>query len=168
MRLLASVPNGSRDLARKENEKVYQNLRRHDRDWLFAGPRKKNYKSSHKVRVNWASRDEEWSRKLRTADRIIKDTLPVKRLTPSAISMEAGLKSTALANLEHLPKCRLALDECSESLEDCRERRLRAAATKAREMGKPLKTWVLKRLGSLEGKLLSPRLIAVLQELVSE
>jgi hypothetical protein len=167
MRSLASVPNGSRDLARKENEKVYQNLRRHDRDWLFAGPRKKNYKPSYKARVNWASRDEEWSRKLRTTAKIIMDTLPIRRLTPSAISLEAGLKSTALANLKHLPKCRLALDECIESLEDYRERRLRAAAVKAREIGKPLKTWVLIRLASLEGKLLSPRLSGVLQELVS-
>jgi len=35
-------------------------------------------------------------------------------------------------------------------------------------MGKPLKIWVLKRLASLDGKLLSPRLSEVLQELVSE
>jgi transcriptional regulator with XRE-family HTH domain len=167
-KLLESVPNRSRVLARKENGVLYQNLRRNDRDWLFAQPKSRISKPPCENRVDWASRDDEWSELLRAAAEKIRGAVPLRRLTPSFITVEAGLKSTTLANLDRLPKCRLALDKFSESLEDYRERRLRAAAAKAREMGKPLKTWVLKRLASLEGQRSSVRLNTVLEELVAE
>ena len=166
-KLLDSVPNRSRVFARKKNPKLYQKIRRNDREWLSALPKNKNSNFLREGKVDWASRDDKWSGMLRAAAQKVKEALPVKRLTPLAICVESGLRSTTLANLGRLPKCRLVFDECSESLEDCHERRLIAAADKAREMGKPLKPWVLKRLASLEGKPLSHRLTATLQSLIS-
>jgi len=167
-KLRERVPNRSRALARKAKEVLYQKLRRNDREWLFAQAKSRTSKPPCKGRVDWTSRDDEWSRLLKAAAQKIKGAVPLRRLTPSSISVEAGLKSTTLANLDRLLKCRLALAECSESLEDYQERRLQAAAMKIREMDMPMNSWRLRRLASLEGKRLSARLSSVLQKLVTD
>lgn len=167
LKLLDQVPNRRRSLARKLNSCLYMKLRRWDKEWLFALPQLGNFRYRPKSRVDWAIRDKEWSEILRAAAQKIKASGLPRRVAPLTIIKASGLPETVLTRPIRLPICRAVLKECSESsLDDSRERRLRAAVNKARAKGWPLKDWTLKYLSGLTYVELSPRLRTVLQSLV--
>ena len=178
LELIDKVPNRSRRLAAKENKALFNKLRYHDWEWLYAEPsltRKKYLEEQkawgqkyskfiqsrnlalkekaayfnnvqhddhkyvfaepkHRHRMNtlndWANRDKEWSWQLRTAAKKIKEAVPLKWASRKAIIEGAGFWQGAFNKLDHLPECSYVLSKCSESLEDYRERRLRAATVK--------------------------------------
>ncbi|TAM48208.1 MAG: hypothetical protein EPN55_00540 [Gammaproteobacteria bacterium] len=168
VKLLVQVPNRRRVLARKMNGSLYKRLRRWDRDWLFAQPQFGSARRKPSNRIDWQARDMEWSKVLRVAAQKVKAWKLPRRVTPVTIVNASGLPRSICSYLDRLPLCRAVLNEYSEpSLDDSRERRLRAAASQARDRGLPLKDWVLKHLSRLLGKELSPRLNSVIQELVS-
>lgn len=169
-KILGQVPDRSCVLARRKNAALYAKLRRWDKEWLRRQSQPRNARFAAKSKVDWVKRDMEWSQILRAAAQEIKTSkLARRRITPSTIIMASGLSSIASRSyLDRLPTCRSVLNECSESsLDDSRERRLRAAVDEAREVRLPPKEWAFRLLSGLSGKELSPRLKAVLQEIVS-
>jgi predicted transcriptional regulator len=122
MKLLDSVPNQSRSIAREKCWKLYNRLRLHDRKWLFAKPGNKTRKPHPEGQVNWARRDAQWSRRLRDAASKIAKEVPLERVTRNAMVTQAGICSSIFAYINRLPACRLALSECSESLKNFRQR----------------------------------------------
>lgn len=170
LKLLDHNSDRSCVLARRKNPALYAKLWRWDRVWLLAQSRPRHVRVVAKLKVDWEKRDVEWSLLLRAAAQEIKTSeLARRRITPSTIIMASGLSSIASRfYLDRLPTCRSVLNECSESsLDDSRERRLRAAVDEARGARLPPKEWVFRLLSGLSGKELSPRLKAVLQEIVS-
>ncbi len=169
MRALDQAPGHLVALARKLNQALYARLRRWDREWLLAQHGSRSARCAPKRTVDWAGRDREWCKVLRaTAEKLKASGLP-RRITSTTIINASSTPPSVPQYLDRLPMCRAALNECSEStLDESRERRLRAAVDKAREKGWPRKAWALRRLSGLSGKELSPRLNAVLQELVSD
>jgi len=122
IKLLDSVPNKSRAIARERCWKLYNRLRLHDRKWLFATPGNTTHKPHPKGQVNWASRDEEWSRRLRDASRRIIEEIPLARVTRNAMVTRAGICSSIFSYINRLPACRLALNESYESPKNFRQR----------------------------------------------
>lgn len=169
-KMLGQMPDRSCVLARRKNAALYAKLRRWDKEWLRGQSQPRNARFAAKSKVDWVKRDMEWSQILRAAAQEIKTSgLARRRITPSTIIRASGLSSLASRSyLDRLPTCRSVLNECSESsLDDSRERRLRAAVDEAREVRLPPKEWAFRLLSGLSGKELSPRLKAVLQEIVS-
>lgn len=170
-KILDQVPDRSCVLARRKNAALYAKLWRWDKEWLHGQSQPRNARFAAKSKVDWVKRDMEWSQILRAAAQEIKTSgLARRRITPSTIIRASGLSSLASRSyLDRLPTCRSVLNECSESsLDDSRERRLRAAVDEAREVRLPPKEWAFRLLSGLSGKELSPRLNAVLQEIVSD
>lgn len=169
LKLLDQVPGRRRNLARSLNDALYARLRRWDRDWLLAQPEYGNARHTPKRTVDWVNRDREWSKVLRATAKKVKASGLLRRITPTTIMNASGLSPSVPHFLDRLPMCQAALNEYSESsLDDSRERRLRAAVDKGRERGLPPKDWVLRKLSGLSGRELSPKLNAVLQALVSD
>ena len=168
LRLLEHVPDRKYVLARKQNGKLYARLRRWDRDWLFAQREVKNTIHLPNNRADWKQRDKEWSELLKATAQKVKALGPPRRVTAQAIINASGLPIERTTLMRRLPLCQIVLRESSESLDDARERRLRAAVSRARDMRLPRAEWALRRLSGLSGKKLSPSLNAVLQELLSD
>jgi len=169
LKLLDQVPNRRPVLARKTNGRLYMKLWRWDREWLLAQPRFGSSARAPSGRVDWTSRDMEWSKILRAAAQKVKASGPPRRVAPLTIIKASGLSESALSRPVRLPICCAVLKECSESsLDDARERRLLVAVDKACKKGWPRKEWALRYLSGLSGKDLSPRLNAVLEALVSD
>lgn len=166
--LLEKVPNRSRSIAAKKNAPLYARLWKYDREWLQREPKLRTYIPPSQKRVNWASRDIEWSQMLRsTASRILEE-IPAKRASRAAIIREAGLSiCTFSTKKQELPICQSVLKELSESADDFRERRLRMAATNMITMGMHFTPSMLLRNAGILNKYLSPRLNAVFRELFS-
>ena len=122
MKLLDEVPNRSRSITREKNWKIYKRLLKHDREWLYAQPKNKTRTPHPEGQVNWASRDEEWSRRLRAAAAKIREEVPLARVTRNAMITRAGICSSIFAYINRLPACRLALSECCEMQNTFRQR----------------------------------------------
>ncbi len=170
LKLLDQDPDRKWTVARSKNGGLYTRLRRWDWDWMQAQSPNRKTRSVVNRRVDWATRDSEWSQKLKAAAQKLKTTGFSRRITPTTIIYVSGLPTSIFSPyyLDQMPTCRAVLKECSDqSLDDSRERRLQATISQVHERGLPPKEWVLRKLSGLSGKKLSPRLNAVLQGLVS-
>lgn len=167
--LLENTPNRSRHLARKQNRALYERLCRCDKEWLQSEGRitQRNHAKRGPLRI-WDKRDSEWSSKLMESAMSIRKAVPIRKITKALIICDAGLSAGILTSMDRLPKCRAAIEKFSESTDDYIERRLRAAAATALDMGKHLTTTSLRRLSLLYSRPLSPRLIGLMQELIEK
>ena len=161
-RLLGRVPDHGRNAARLLNTALYKRLRRWDRDWLYAKAPIRPLRQTS-TRSDWVARDSEWAVRIVDAARKVVETLPLRRATTESVLKEALLSGTVRRNLGRLPECQAALDRHTESVDDFRERRLRAVAKRMRYEGMRCDLPRLKSAASLYVKL-SPRLTAVLRE----
>lgn len=167
--LLQRVPDRSYTLARRKDKALHAKLWRWDKDWLRAQPKPRKIRVTTKSRVDWATRDRNWSEQLRIGAQKLKALGLPRRITVTTIIRASGLRMDSILRGERLPDCRAVLNEYAESsLDDSRERRLRAAVDKVRKKGWPRKDWALRYLSGLSGKELSPKLNTVLQTLVSD
>lgn len=139
LKLLDQIPGRRRSLTRNMNNRLYIRLWRWDRNWLFKQPQFGNFRFTQNARVDWVSRDKEWSQALRVAAQRIRDSGLPRRIVTTTIINAAGLPISTItrhARQNRLPFCQAVLKEFSEtSLDDSRERRLRAAVHKVRERG---------------------------------
>ena len=164
LKILDVTPNRSRELARKKDKSLYSSLRCYDKDWLYSEPRRAN--KPKKVRIaDWEKRDIEWLPLLKDASDSIKSRVPIRQVTKCGIINKAGLPISILSKTQQLPKCHDLLNQLSESLVDLQKRKIIAAVQKVRELGKPPKTWRLRRLSGLEGSRLSPELTDFLRDI---
>ena len=167
LKLLNAVPNRSRNLARKQNERLYKKLWTYDKDWLLSEHRRGNHSPSTTKRADWTDRDQQWSRKLKASIPKIMATVPLRRVTQTSVIFEARLNLSVFHNLDRLPCCKSVLNEYQETLEDFRERRLKAVAADTIQCGGTLTRTTLLGKTGLHWKLLSPHLKAVIESLVT-
>lgn len=157
--LLSRVPNKCPDLAYEINPKLYRQLLRIDKKWLYIESRLK-IKSPFKPHINWETRDKEWSTKLENAALQIL-TMPHKRVTKSAILKKAGLD--IFHHLNYLPRCREAINRLCETSDVWQERRIRAELSKLCYSGRKVRPSKLKKL--FKGRSCSPRISELIEEL---
>lgn len=161
--LLSRVPNRCPDLAYEINPKLYKSLLHNDRKWLYASGGRLKTRSPYKPHINWVTRDEEWSAKLKTAALHILNT-SLKRVTKNAMLSESGLISYLYSNLDRLPLCKAVIKEYSEEFDDWQERRIRAVEAKARKLGNAITPSSL--TGLIRPARVSPRIKNVIEELL--
>jgi hypothetical protein len=164
-KLLDEVPNRSRNLARQKNGWLFSKLSRYDPDWFYNDPQSRP-EIIIAQRIDWEGRDKIWGPMLRAAALKIRSAVPFRQISRTAMIKEAGLDpSSILHRLDRLPACRSALNECPETVDDYRERRLCSTMEKACQLGKTLTRAQLLQHCGLQYKHLSPRLHEVVERL---
>ena len=164
-KLLDEVPNRSRNLARQKNGWLFSKLSRYDPDWFYNDP-KSRPEITITQRIDWEGRDKIWSPMLRAAALKIRSAIPFREISRTAMIKEAGLDpSSILHRLDRLPACKSALNECPETVDEYRERRLCSTMEKACQLGETLTRAQLLRRCGLQYKRLSPRLHEIVERL---
>jgi hypothetical protein len=164
LKLSNEVPN--RNQARRKNVWLYSKLRRYDTDWFY-NVAKSRPEVAITQQTDWAGRDRSWGPMLSAAAVKIRSAVPFRKISRTAMIKEAGLDPSAiLKRLDRLPACRSALNECSETRDDYRERRLCTAVTKACRSGEDLTRAQLLKRCNLVCIPLSPRVSEVVERLL--
>jgi len=126
LELLDKAPKQRNADVRKMNLVLYQNLLRHDSEWLKSLPRTRPKHINMESRIDWIKRDEEWSNLFRrTADKLY-SAIPVRRVSRRAIILESKVSCSTSLNFKYLSKSALTLSQCVESIEHHQERKLKA------------------------------------------
>lgn len=130
LKLLDEAPAGRRSLVYSKHRTLYKRLRKYDREWLCAQPKRRIGNPRPIEQVNWESRDKKWSRLLQSAADKIRAERPLKRITKNSMITYSGISTSIFAYLNRLPACRSAFIECSESHGAFRERCMKTGEDK--------------------------------------
>ncbi|HEY9298041.1 MAG TPA: TnsD family Tn7-like transposition protein, partial [Phormidium sp.] len=143
-------PEGGRNILRKQFQRVYTWLLRHDREWLEAHLPAIQQKAPPPPRVDWESRDTELAEsiKLVAANLYSKVGKPTQ-ITTAAIARELGQLALIQKHLDKLPLTAKILPDLVETRETFAVRRIQWVVECYRQEGICPQRWQLVRRAGL-------------------
>ncbi|QQE78395.1 TnsD family Tn7-like transposition protein [Alicyclobacillus sp. SO9] len=144
-------PSLSRTQLRHMDNRDYQWLLRHDRQWLEQMlPRPLTNVATNRPRVDWRARDLAMSHVVeKTVQQIIDEREKPVRVTVGRIGRVCGKKSMLEKCLSKLPLTQQVLDDHMETVADFQKRRIRRAVSYLLGQGEPVAEWKVMRLAGL-------------------
>lgn len=129
---------------------LYARLIHNDQAWLDSINRELRQKPQAPApRIDWKERDEELAKDARVLAARLRERLPPKRVTHTAVLRELGNGDFFSEKRHLLPRLQATLDEVCESESAFRERRLCSLLTRVRAGEVTLQPWRVRRLVSV-------------------
>ncbi|MDY7046525.1 MULTISPECIES: TnsD family Tn7-like transposition protein [unclassified Virgibacillus] len=161
-------PQYSRTRLRETLSSVYIWLYRNDKYWLFENLPPKKVNKQKAIRVNWKMRDEKLSMLIKEeGERIKGNEDDLVRVTISAIGKQLGILSLLEKQLDVLPKCKEALNEVTETIEEFQIRRIKIKASQMRNLNIEVKEWRIMRYSGL-GECLNPDVLNAIDKEINK
>lgn len=147
---LATHPEATAVNLQRDRRGLYTYLYRHDRQWLRACFAGRQGQKGRTPQADWLTRDQAIARALQAAAIQIR-ALPGKpvRCSRSRLLRVAGATNTMRQAANRLLMSRAALNDCAETIEQYRVRRIWWAASQLRAQSQPQAAWRLRRLAGL-------------------
>lgn len=118
-------PEAGRSILRKQFQRVYTWLRRHDREWLETHLPALQIKNPPSARVDWENRDSELCESVKiVAASLYSNLEKPKQVTTAAIARELGQLALIQKHLDKLPQTAKILENLVESREAFAIRRI--------------------------------------------
>ncbi len=148
---------------RKRFPSLYAALYRRDRTWLKKNCPPKIKRAPRRIRVDWAVRDAELSKKILAVERLLRASIRPQQITATSLLRAAGGQIWE-SKLALLPKSRKLLKRLSEKRIEFACRRVRHVTRKNMACGRRLNRWQLQRQVRLRSELLRIPIVAEIFE----
>ena len=136
----------SRNQIRKNLNKEYIYLYRHDCDWLLDNlPKKKEIAMRNVKRVNWNIRDIEYLQLLKKRYSQLFNGSKIVRITKGTLGKPLGILANLEKNIDKLPKTKEYLNDVCESVRDFQIRRCKYVISNKFINKGSIKLWEVQR-----------------------